>query len=210
MSMANGRFALSVNPPLCMNRARTWRVVGFTFALSAIAGLAASTMPAWRFTRTQAAGALGDAARGSSRRTSRTRTVLVAAEPDSDAGILGVVAIGLAEGEDLRINGAEDETDEGTAGPERRHWPYDNYEQLARIPRACAVIQATHDNYFPAADARQRFGADGTARRFYAIDAENHRFSGGKVEFRGALAEAIGWIAATQSRLNAVTQSTLK
>lgn len=137
-------------------------------------------------------------------------SVLVAAEPDSDAAILGVVAIGLAEGEDLRINGAEDETDEGTGGPERRQWPYDNYEHLARVPRACAVIQATHDNYFPAADARQRFGADGTARRFYAIDAENHRFSGGKVEFRAALAEAIGWIAAAESRLNAVTPSALQ
>jgi len=124
-------------------------------------------------------------------------SVLVAAEPGADPGILGVVAIGLAEGEDLRINGADDETDEGSAGAEQRPWPYHNYEQLARVSRACAVIQATHDNYFPAADARQRFGADGVARRFYAIDAENHRFSGGKVAFRTALVDAMGWIDAS-------------
>ena len=57
-----------------------WIAVAFTFGLSVAAGLAASVIPAWRFTRTQASSALSDAARGSSGRTGRARAVLVAAE----------------------------------------------------------------------------------------------------------------------------------
>ena len=57
-----------------------WKVLAFTFALSIASGLAASVIPAWRFTRTQASIALGNAARGSSARTGRARATLVAAE----------------------------------------------------------------------------------------------------------------------------------
>ena len=75
--------------------------------------------------------------------------------------VLGVIAIGLAEGEDLQITGAEDETDDGPASPATRRWPFDTYARIARLgPLPCAVIQATHDNYLPAARARQLFGPD--------------------------------------------------
>jgi hypothetical protein len=50
------------------------------------------------------------------------------------------------------------------------------------------------DNYFPAASAQRRFGPDTPRRRFYTIDAKNHRFSGGKAAFDAALIDAIRWI----------------
>ena len=121
--------------------------------------------------------------------------VLVASEPGEQQAIAGVVAIGLSEGEDLRINGAEDETDDGSAGVEARTWPFEPYQQIARLKEPCAVIQSSHDNYLPAARARSLFGPDSASRRFYTIDAKNHRFSGGKEQFDVALLEAIDWIA---------------
>jgi hypothetical protein len=126
-------------------------------------------------------------------------SVLIASEPAFTNETLGVVAIGLAEDEDLKINSEDDETDEGPASPRKRKLPFDNYAHIATLTHPCAVIQATHDNYFPAADARQRFGPDTPERRFYAIDAKNHRFSGGTTSFNDALANALHWIAPRQT-----------
>jgi hypothetical protein len=76
-----------------------------------------------------------------------------------------------------------------------RRWPFDTYGRIAQLdPVLCAVIQATKDNYLPAASARQLFGPDTPRRRFYSINANNHRFSGGKAAFDAALLDAIRWM----------------
>ena len=121
--------------------------------------------------------------------------VLVSSEPPLDKDVLGVVAIGLAEDEDLLVNGAEDETDDGPAPGRTRSRAFDNYAQIAMLRQRCAVIQATRDNYFPAASARQRFGSDTPRRRFYAIEATNHRFSHGTARFYEALRDSLQWVA---------------
>ena len=122
--------------------------------------------------------------------------VLVGAEPPAGDHVLGVVAIGLSQGEDLQVNGAGDETDEGQAPAGTGRWPFDTYERIARVPSIpCAVIQSTHDDYLPSAGARGLFGPDTPLRRFYAVDARNHRFSGGQPSFDAALVDALGWIA---------------
>ena len=127
-------------------------------------------------------------------------SVLVASEPTEQEHLLGVVAIGLGEGEDLTISGDDDASDDGHPSA-TRHWPFDTYARLAQVaPLPCAVIQATRDNYFPAASARRRFGPDTPQRRFYAIEAKNHRFSGGKAAFDAALLDAIRWIVSQPSR----------
>jgi hypothetical protein len=121
--------------------------------------------------------------------------VLVGSEPTTKDDIVGVVAIGLAEGEDLMVNGSEDETDDGNAAPGTRRWPFETYARIARVaPRPCAVIQATQDGYLPAARARQLFGPDTPLRRLYAVDATNHRFSGGHAAFNAAWLDAIRWM----------------
>lgn len=108
-----------------------------------------------------------------------------------------MIAIGLAEGEDLAINGAADDTDD-SSGSRQRQWPFETYALISRLDALpCAVIQANHDVYLPAARARQLFGPDTPLRRLYAIEASNHRFSGGKPAFDTALLDALSWIAAS-------------
>jgi len=120
--------------------------------------------------------------------------VLAASAQGAPRGIRGVLAIGLSEGEDLEINGPADESDEGAATETHDYWPFEPYALMALLPFRCAVIQATRDSYLAAAHARTLFGSDTGKRRLYAVDARNHRFSGGKDAFDRALLDALGWI----------------
>jgi dienelactone hydrolase len=122
-------------------------------------------------------------------------SVLAASEPATRGRLAGIIAIGLSAGEDLAVDADDDATDDG-APDEGRPWKFDNYATIGRLgPLACAVIQASHDNYLPAATARRLFGPDTDRRRLYAIDAKNHRFTGGKAAFDAALLDALHWIA---------------
>jgi len=120
--------------------------------------------------------------------------VLAASAQGAPRGVRGVLAIGLSEGEDLAIDGPADESDEEAAAETHDYWPFEPYALMALLPFRCAVIQATRDNYLAAARARTLFGSDTEKRRLYAIDARNHRFSGGKDAFDRALLDALEWI----------------
>jgi len=122
--------------------------------------------------------------------------VLVASDVRARAGLLGVVAIGLDQGEDLKQSTDPAATaDDGPRVATGRRSPFETYRRIPSIaPFPCAVIQATHDNYLPAADARRLFGADSETRRFFSVDARNHRFSGGESQFNGTLRLALAWI----------------
>lgn len=124
-------------------------------------------------------------------------SAIAASEPVLDGQLLGVIAIGLDQGEDLTVDGPEDETDEGGASEPGRHWPLEPYARLRDIGALrCAVIQSTHDNYLPAARAQALFGPESPTRRFYSVEAANHRFSGGEDAFVAALASALAWTSA--------------
>lgn len=120
--------------------------------------------------------------------------VLVGSESAFGNTLAGVIAIGLADGEDLAISD-DDDDDDGSASTAGRRWRFDTYARLAELTVPCAVIQATHDNYFPAANARQRFGPDTPTRHFYAVEAKNHRFSGGTDVFNASVLDALHWLA---------------
>lgn len=127
-------------------------------------------------------------------------SVLAAAERQTVPALAGVIAIGLAGDEDLAIDGPADESDDGdTAAPSvaATARAFDPYQQITRVPVPVAVIQATHDDYFPAAAARARFGPDRSDRRFLAVEAKNHRFAGGTAAFDAALHEAVQWVLAS-------------
>jgi hypothetical protein len=129
-------------------------------------------------------------------------SVLAASVPTERANLAGIIAIGLAPGEDLAAAVDDDawDDDDGQSSETDRSWRFDNYATIARLgPLACAVIQASHDNYLPAAAARKLFGPDTDRRRLYAIDARNHRFTGGKAAFDAALIDALHWIASTSA-----------
>ena len=127
--------------------------------------------------------------------------VLVASSREVDPRVIGLVAVGLAADEQLEIDGdSDDDAGDGTGVPavvnDGLHaGPIAMYPLLSRIaPRRSVVIQASGDGYLPAARARELFGPDSPMRRLVAIDARNHRFSGGASRFAAALVEAVDWV----------------
>ena len=127
--------------------------------------------------------------------------VLAGAEPAFRDRLTGVVAIGLAEGENLTVDedADDDDPDDDKASDGRGHWLFDTYARLLKLPAPCAVIQATRDKYFPAAKARTRFGPDTATRRLYQVEAKNHRFSGGTAAFEMALGDVLRWLSSTSA-----------
>jgi hypothetical protein len=121
--------------------------------------------------------------------------VLAGGESPLSVRSIGVVAIGLSDGEDLKVDAAAD--DDGEPSGATHRWPFEPYRRIAGLGALpCAVIQSSHDQYLPAARGRALFGADTASRRFLTVEATNHRFSHGKVPFAAALRDALGWVAA--------------
>lgn len=127
--------------------------------------------------------------------------VLAAAEPRAVPHLAGVIAIGLDATEDLAIDGAGDESDDGATPAASRPGArvFHPYRRLRRVPVPVAVIQATHDDYLPAAAARALFGPDSPTRRFITVEARNHRFAGGTAALDQALGDAVRWLSASAS-----------
>lgn len=126
--------------------------------------------------------------------------VLAAAANSRPPTTAGVLALGLAEGEDLKIDGPNDESDDGrTVG--HTAWPFLPYALLRQgVTVPGVVIQATGDDYLPAPLARVAFGPDQPRRRFIEVAGRNHRFAGGEAAMVGAMGDALRWMLATASR----------
>ena len=126
--------------------------------------------------------------------------VLVASRLEADSHVVGLVAIGLAAEEHLDIESDTDDEDAATdtkvVGADVAHArPIALYPLLSRTaPWRTVVVQASGDGYLPAARARELFGPDSPNKRLVAIDARNHRFSGGESTFAAALLDAVGWV----------------
>jgi pimeloyl-ACP methyl ester carboxylesterase len=81
--------------------------------------------------------------------------------------------------------------------PHETHLPVmvDVYEYLAELGNLpIAVVQSTHDQYLPAAKAREQFGPDSPYRWLQAIDASNHNFSGARASMYDAVRAALDWV----------------
>jgi hypothetical protein len=136
--------------------------------------------------------------------------VLVASNHGSGPTVAGLVAIGLPAREDLNLDSHSD--DDATAGavrvvPALGSRALDLYPLLERIaPRRVLVIQASHDGYLPASNARQLFGDDSATARLIDIDARNHRFDGAESALAVALVDAVNWIASAASDSTERTQ----
>ena len=117
--------------------------------------------------------------------------VLAASRPEVDREVTGVVAIGLPRDEQLDLAPGDDDEAPLATVPAR---PVPVYALIAALaPRRCAVVQASHDQYLPASEARALFGPDADTRWFIEVPAKNHRFAGGQVAFEHALVDAVGW-----------------
>jgi hypothetical protein len=109
--------------------------------------------------------------------------------------VRGVVAIGLSARDDLAADDQASDDDPSLAPAASQAGAYDLFRLLrALAPRRSAVIQATRDGYLPAAAARALLGPDTEARRFFTVDARNHRFSGATEAFEAALRDALAWV----------------
>lgn len=127
--------------------------------------------------------------------------VLVASDPRERPHVAGAVAIGLGPGEDLTKSTDEgDDDDGGMREFDKGHRPsFDTYHLMRSSPLRVALIQATGDQYLSASEARRLFGDDSPSRRFFAIEARNHRFSGATAQFDRALESALAWILSPHS-----------
>jgi hypothetical protein len=69
---------------------------------------------------------------------------------------------------------------------------YEYLPLLGNMP--VAVIQSTHDNYLPAAEARGLFGGDTPRRRFESIESRNHSFSDARDKLYTETETSLEWI----------------
>jgi hypothetical protein len=121
--------------------------------------------------------------------------LLVASGHDADLRVIGLVA-----DERLDLEGDDDDADSEAVSPAAdtgtdRKLSISMYPLLSRLgSRRSVVIQASGDGYLPAARARLLFGPDSTTSRLVAIEARNHRFSGGEPAFADALVKAVDWV----------------
>ena len=124
--------------------------------------------------------------------------VLVGAHRSLQPELAGVIAIGLPDEEELRVRSDSDDTrNEGEVAKTTHRMRFDTYGLIPTLDAMpCAVIQSTRDDYLPAEHARRLFGPDSATRRLYAVDARNHRFSGGNLQFIVALRDALQWVVA--------------
>jgi len=122
-------------------------------------------------------------------------SILAASEPGVQPQVVGVIAIGLPSKEelDIRHKGRDIFVANHQASP--RHVIFETFDLISEMGlMKVSLIQSTRDDFLPAEAARALFGPDSSAHRFYAIEARNHRFSGGTKAFRHSLVESLSWI----------------
>lgn len=122
-------------------------------------------------------------------------SLLAASESSIQPEVLGVIAIGLPSKEELNIRRRGKHIFVANHHSSRLHVIFETYDVVPGLSSLkISLIQSTHDDFLPAAAARTMFGPDSNMRRFYAVEARNHRFSGGTDAFRHSLVESLSWI----------------
>lgn len=126
--------------------------------------------------------------------------VVAAGQPELQPLLAGVLAVALTDEEEYvhehRARAGRDRRDV-SARELATLRPYDQLARLNRLP--VEVIQSTEDSYLPAAKARQLFGPDDERRRFHAIRADSHTFSGARDALYEQARVALEWIMACRS-----------
>jgi Bacterial virulence protein (VirJ) len=121
--------------------------------------------------------------------------VLVGSEKKFQNQLAGVIAIGLPDKEELKIR-IHDKRILVANVSSKRHIIFDTYQRIPLIaPLPFSLIQSTGDDFLPAAEAKKLFGSESETDKFFAVEAHNHRFSGGSAAFSESLRESVSWIA---------------
>lgn len=135
--------------------------------------------------------------------------VVAAARPSLASALRGVLAVGLTAEEEYvhvarrghrkaaaqvpgpAVTGRGGDSDDGGFDDPPLARPY---AALRRVPVPVSLIQSTHDEYVPAAEARRLFGPDAPGRQLHAITARDHSFSDARTELYGAMRESLAWV----------------
>ena len=114
--------------------------------------------------------------------------VAAAGVPALNAELAGVMAVGLTREEEYVRAGVR-------GSPSRALQMLETYARLPDIgPVPVAVIQSTHDDYVPAAEARQLFGPDTATRELVAVESRNHNFGGAVDRLYAEMARSLEWM----------------
>jgi fermentation-respiration switch protein FrsA (DUF1100 family) len=113
-------------------------------------------------------------------------SVAVAAQEAVHARLRGVIAIALTREEEFVG------VPSTTGGPPAMLLTYPSLPAIGAIP--VAVIQSTHDDYIPAAEARALFGPDTDMRTFRPIESTDHTFQGGVADLYREMTNCFAWI----------------
>lgn len=68
--------------------------------------------------------------------------------------------------------------------------------QISPLP--LAMIHSTHDEYISSGASRRLFDGAREPKRFFLVEARNHRYDGNRDQFLRVLREALQWIAKTE------------
>ena len=112
--------------------------------------------------------------------------VAVASQAPVRSRLRGVIAIALTREEEYAS------IPSATGGQPTMLLTYAALPPIGDVP--VAVIQSTHDDYIPAAEARELFGPDTASRTLRPIESSDHNFEGGVPALYKELTNCFEWI----------------
>jgi len=126
-------------------------------------------------------------------------SVLAAADPQTKAVIAGVIALGLPERNELAWRWKDSLTYLTHRVPNEPTFSASaTVTGVAPVP--LALVQSTHDDFVPLADARRIFDHASAPKQLWVVEAADHRFSNNLPEFEARLMEAIEWVRRNEPR----------
>ncbi|MCC7175572.1 MAG: alpha/beta fold hydrolase [Bryobacterales bacterium] len=121
--------------------------------------------------------------------------LLGASAPQNQSVFRGLLAVGLPDRAFLGWRLADSVTYLTKRNPNEPD--FDCLPLLPKVsPLPLAMIQSSGDEYVTMALARKMFDAAAEPKRFFPVEARNHRYDGSQQAFFRVLGEALGWISA--------------
>lgn len=126
-------------------------------------------------------------------------SVLAATDPETKAGIAGVIALGLPDLNELAWRWT-DSLIYVTHGVPKEP-TFSAAAVVGRVtPIPLAAIHSSHDEFVPLADLQRTLAPANEPKRLWVVKASDHRFSDNLAEFDQRMLEAIQWIRENQPR----------
>jgi hypothetical protein len=120
-------------------------------------------------------------------------SVLAATDPQVQQSVLGILALGLPDQNELGWKWQDFTIWITKKAPNE---PGFRVSEIIRevSPVPLAEIHATHDEFLSIEKAKDMIGLAGEPKRMWTIEADNHRFSNARGELDRVVLEALAWI----------------